>query len=129
MVRETDIEDKEEDKNTDNNKIKEEQENKIVYVNDSIKNEINHMIRQAAPTYLGNNIFTIFNSMLIRNNFNYSLSMNHDTNRSYHHYTTRNNKFNKTYGLKNKFDDSLINLNTMDYLLEVKEAKNIKKTI
>ena len=126
MVSDTDIEDNEEDENTDNNKIKEEQENKLVYVNDSMKNEINDMIRQAAPTYLGNNIFTIFNSMLITNNFNNSPSMNQDTNRSYHHYNTHINKFNKTYGLKNKFDDSLINLNTMDYLLEVKEAKNIK---
>ena len=132
IINETDIEDNEDDENTENKIIKEEQENKLVYVNDLMKNDINDMIREASLSYLGKNIFTIFNSMLITNNFNYSPSLLPDTNRSYQNIGNKNKiKFNKSFNLRDKnskykFDDNLMNNNTMNYLLELKEEKNIK---
>ena len=113
----SDRDENDDEENSDNNKIKEEQENKLVYVNDSMKNSINDIIRQSSKSYLGKNIFTIFNSLLITNNLNYSSSMKLDTNRSFHHNNINN---------LNNFDDSLININVMNYLLEIKEEKNIK---
>ena len=129
IINETDIEDNEDDENTENKIIKEEQENKLVYVNDLMKNDINDMIREASLSYLGKNIFTIFNSMLITNNFNYSPSLLPDTNRSYQNTGNKNKiKFNKSFNLRDKnskykFDDNLMNNNTMNYLLELKEEK------
>ena len=125
LINEIDNEDDEEE-NIENNKIKEEDENKLVYINDSTKNKINEMVRQSAQSYFGNNIFNIFNSLLITNNYTSTLQSN--TNRSYY----QNNKLiNQTFSdTKSKtysnYDDNVINVVSMNYLLEVKEEPKIK---
>ena len=130
---ETDNEDNEEEDNTEHKTIKEEQEqeNKLIYANDSMKNKINDIVRQSALSYLGKNIFNIFNSMLITNNYNYTPSLLPQTSRSYHN-TLNNKKINRSsynyneINIQKNFDENLINIFSMNYLLEVKEESNIK---
>ena len=115
IINENDIED-----NKNNAK-----DNKLIYANDSTKNKINDMIRQTALSYLGKNIFNIFNSLLITNNT--SSTMLTETNR-----THQTNGFKKSYkyndediNLNNIYNDNLVNIVSMNYLLEVKEEINI----
>ena len=130
LVNETDRDINEDEENTENNnKIKEEQENKLVYVNDSTNNRINDMIRQSALSYFEKNILNIFNSVLITNNFNYSSTLEPDTNRTFHNINNKK-KLNKTFNeinIKNNLDDDVINIICTNYLLEVKEETNIKR--
>ena len=132
IINETELEDNEDEENTDN-KIKEEKENKLVYANDSTKNGITQMIRQSPESYLGKNIFSIFNSVLVTNNTN-NISSNQigsNTNRSYHYHNTHKNnirKMNRTFNEINiNLDENLVNTISMNYLLEIKEESNIQK--
>ena len=134
IINETELEENEEEENTDNNnKIKEEQENKLVYVNDTTKNNITQIIRQSPKSYLGKNIFSIFNSILVTNNTNRTSTIQSEsnTNKSYHYHKSQKNnikKMNKTFNEINiNFDENLVNVVSTNYLLEIKEERNIKK--
>ena len=136
---ESDNEDKE-NNNIEKNVIKEEDENnnKLVYVNNSTRNTIDKIIRQSVISYYDKKIFDIFNSLLITNN--YSSIIPSDANRTNkdsiqkalmslslfdkNNYNTDIDKNNSNSN--SNYDENLINKITMNYLLEVKEEKNIK---
>ena len=104
---------------------KKRKENKLIYVNDSTNNNINDMIRETASSYLGKTIFNIFNSLLITNNSKYSFVT--DSNRT--NKTSINNTLNKSYNdintNINNTNDNLINIISMNYLMEINGENNI----
>ena len=101
---------------------KKNKENKLIYVNDSTTNTINDMIRQTASSYLGKTIFNIFNSLLITNNSKYSFVT--DTNMA--NKESVNNTLKKSSNdIINNNNDNLINIISMNYLMEINGENNI----
>ena len=102
------IEKKENDKNNTSNirdiNNNKDQNNKIIYTNDSMKNKVNEFIRQSIQHYIGKNIIDIFHSVLITSNSEF---IGNDKN--------------------NKNEGNMINNILMKYLLDKKEKSNVNK--